>query len=311
MTLAANAPALNSQQALERVLALVLDRVDSPRSKEAYGAAVKAFLVWYRRTDRERFDRASVMSYRAELLDAGRAPSTINQQLSAIRALAKEAGHAGLIDVAVVVGIDDVRGVKNAGTRTGNWLTLPQAQRLLDAPDTSIVKGVRDRAILALMLGCGLRRSEMAALEVRYVQQRDGRWVVVDLVGKGRRVRSVPMPSWAKAVLDVWLRWAGIADGRVFRSLRKGGRLDGSSMTDQAIADVVREYAGALGYTTAAHDLRRTFAKLAMKGGSRLEQIQLSLGHASIRTTERYLGVEQDLTDAPCDHLGLRLEHVA
>jgi site-specific recombinase XerD len=79
-------------------------------------------------------------------------------------------------------------------------------------------------------------------------------------------------------------------------------------VTDQAIADVVRAYTAQVGTRVAAHDLWRTFAKLVMKGGARLEQIQLSLGHASIKTTERYLGVEQDLTDAPCDRLGLRLE---
>jgi integrase len=56
----------------------------------------------------------------------------------------------------------------------------------------------------------------------------------------------------------------------------------------------------------APHDLRRTFAKLAHKGRAPLEQIQLSLGHASIQTTERYLGVRQDLQDAPCDYLGIR-----
>jgi site-specific recombinase XerD len=79
-------------------------------------------------------------------------------------------------------------------------------------------------------------------------------------------------------------------------------------MTDQAIAEVVRAYTANTATPVAAHDLRRTFAKLAMKGGARLEQIQLSLGHASITTTKRYLGVEQDLTDAPCDQLGLRLQ---
>ena len=76
------------------------------------------------------------------------------------------------------------------------------------------------------------------------------------------------------------------------------------SMSDQAVADVVRQYTDE---TLAAHDLRRTWAKLAHKGGAGLDQIQLSLGHGSIRTTERYLGVEQDLTNAPCDRLGLNL----
>jgi len=80
-------------------------------------------------------------------------------------------------------------------------------------------------------------------------------------------------------------------------------------MTDQAIADVVREYGRAIGQNhLAAHVLRRSCAKLAHRGCAGLDQIQLSLGHASIKTTERYLGVDQDLTDAPCDRLGLRLE---
>jgi hypothetical protein len=101
---------------------------------------------------------------------------------------------------------------------------------------------------------------------------------------------------------------AGRTGGRVFRSVRKGGAVSGDGMSAQAVADVVREYAERCGFDgLAAHDLRRTFAKLAHKGGAKLDQIQLSLGHASIKTAERYLGVEQDLQDAPCDHLGLKL----
>jgi integrase len=74
------------------------------------------------------------------------------------------------------------------------------------------------------------------------------------------------------------------------------------------VRNVVVEYAGGRGLKgIAPHDLKRTFAKLAHKGGTGLEQIQLSLGHASIQTTERYLGVEQDLIVVPCDHLGLRV----
>jgi hypothetical protein len=68
----------------------------------------------------------------------------------------------------------------------------------------------------------------------------------------------------------------------------------------------VDEYGTELGTSLRPHDVRRTFAKLAHQGGAPLEQIQITLGHASIQTTERYLGVQQDLTDAPCDHLGIR-----
>jgi integrase len=290
------------------LIRLVLDLLNAPTSKAMYRRALLDFLQWYQAAGSATFDRASVQRYRALLLEAGLAPSTINQKLSAIRALASEAADNGLLDPQLAAGVSRVKGVSSAGIRTGNWLSQVDAQRLLDAPDATTRKGVRDRAILAVLLGCGLRRSEIAALTVAHVQQRDGRWVIVDLVGKHHRVRSVPMPNWTRVAIQAWTERAGIGEGRVFRSLRKGdGAALGADLSTQAIADVVAAYAGRLRIDVAPHDCRRTFAKLALKGGARLEQIQLSLGHASIRTTERYLGVEQDLTDAPCDRLGLRL----
>lgn len=84
------------------------------------------------------------------------------------------------------------------GIRVGNWLSQRQAQTLLSTPNISTVSGLRDRAILAVLLGCGLRRSEVAALTFAHVQQRDGRWCIVDLVGKHGRVRTAPMPAWVK-----------------------------------------------------------------------------------------------------------------
>jgi site-specific recombinase XerD len=87
--------------------------------------------------------------------------------------------------------------------------------------------------------------------------------------------------------------------------VRRYGFLASDCMTAQAIYDVVWGYARKINFMLAPHDCRRTFAKLAHKGGSPIEQIQYSLGHASIRTTEIYLGIEQNLVDAPCDHLGL------
>jgi site-specific recombinase XerD len=307
----ATVPAPARARDVMRLLDLVLDRLNAPTSKAMYRRALLDFLDWYQAQPAATFDRAAVQRYRAMLLEAGRAPSTINQKLSAIRALASEAADNGLLDPQLASGVAKVKGVPSAGTRTGNWLTQAQAQHLLDAPDVGTRKGVRDRAMLAVLLGCGLRRSEIAALTLAHVQQRDGRWVIVDLVGKHHRVRSVPMPSWTKVAIDAWTSRAGVDTGRVFRSLRKGNHgAVGAGLSTQAIANVVAAYAGPLGLTVAPHDCRRTFAKLALKGGARLEQIQLSLGHASIRTTERYLGVEQDLTDAPCDRLGLRLQGV-
>jgi integrase len=100
-----------------------------------------------------------------------------------------------------------------------------------------------------------------------------------------------------------------IYSGSVFRRIDRAGRVIGESLAARSIFHIIRRAGGRIGVPNLApHDLRRTFAKLAHQGKSALEQIQLSLGHASVTTTERYLGVRQDLTDAPCDHLGLTIE---
>ncbi|HEX8247509.1 MAG TPA: tyrosine-type recombinase/integrase [Pyrinomonadaceae bacterium] len=108
--------------------------------------------------------------------------------------------------------------------------------------------------------------------------------------------------------IDAWKTAARLEEGFVFRRVNKGDNLMGESITPQAIRNIVVSYAEKLkNEGIAPHDLRRTFAKLVHKGGSSIDQIQLSLGHDSIQMTEKYLGVEQDLIDAPCDHLGLRI----
>jgi integrase len=107
--------------------------------------------------------------------------------------------------------------------------------------------------------------------------------------------------------IDQYVTAAGIAGGVLFRSVRRGDHLQEDGMTAQAIFDVVKTYAQQIGVEVRPHDLRRTFAKLAHKGNSPIEQIQLSLGHSSVQTTERYIGVQQDLHSAPCDMLGLKL----
>jgi len=298
-----------SQYAYQQITALVTDSLTSEYSRVMYAHALNDFWAWYDGNGRPALTKAVVNRYKVHLQAQDFAPSTINQRLSAIRKFASEASDNGLMPNDIAQGIAKVEGVRTAGVRTGNWLTSSQAQDLLDAPDVSTLKGVRDRAILALMLGGGFRRSEVAGLDFDNIQQRDGRWVVVNLLGKGNRVRSVPIPSWTKHAIDVWASQAGISSGRVFRSINRGGNLSGGSMTSQAVQDVVKLYAKAVGFDISAHDLRRTFAKLSSRGGADIQQIQFSLGHASIKTTEIYLGEFQDITNAPCDALSLRLSN--
>ncbi len=292
----------------DTIIQTVLDAVDSKHTRRAYARSLSEFMTWYTASGLHELNKATVQRYAAELRDRGIGAASVNQRLSAIRKLAREAADNGAMPEQIANGIRAVKGVRQEGTHAGNWLTKEQAQKLLDAPDTKTLKGLRDRALLAVLIGCGLRRQEAANLTLGHIQQREGRWVLVDLIGKRNKVRSVPMPNWTKTAIDAWTRAAEIKSGHVFRSVNKGGKLDGDSMTAQAIRDAVTSYAVRLGLgEIAPHDLRRTFAKLAHKGGAGLDQIQLSLGHASIKTTERYLGVQQDLTDAPCDRLGLRL----
>jgi site-specific recombinase XerD len=295
--------------ALERIKALVLDTLPSAESKRAYRQALDDFFHWCEAEAAGAFTKATVNAYRASLEARGLSPSTINQRLSAIRKLAVEAADNGFMPPELAAAISRVKGAKRSGIRTGQWLTREQAENLISSPNAATMKGKRDRALLAMLVGCGLRRREATALSIEHIQLRDARWVIVDLIGKGGRIRTVPMPSWTKKAIDTWTTAAGIANGLIFRSVNRGGLVRGMSMTPRSIFEVVQGSGLRIGVPNLApHDLRRTFAKLAHKGRAALEQIQLSLGHASVTTTERYLGVRQDLTDAPCDHLGLTVE---
>jgi integrase len=237
----------------------------------------------------------------------GVSPSTVNLRLSPIRKLAREMADNGLLDPAVAAAIERVPGVEKRGNRVGNWLMKEQANDLLNAPDAKTLKGVRDRAILALLIGCGLRRAELLRLDVEDLEQREGRWVLPDLAGKGGRVRTVTVPAGVKTRIDTWLKASGIEQGRLFRPVSKAGSLQGREIRDEKVVwRLVMHYAKAtdLG-KLAPHDLRRTCAKLCRKAGGELEQIQMLLGHSSIQTTERYLGTEQALAHAVNDAIGL------
>ncbi len=173
-------------------------------------------------------------------------------------------------------------------------------------PDRQKLKGKRDYAVLALLVGCGLRRRELAGLAVEDIQLRENRWVIADLCGKGGRIRTVAVPVWVKQGINAWVTAARIEEGRLFRSIKKGGKKIGDTLGDWAVWSIVEQSAKQIGIEHfGAHDLRRTCAKLSRKNSGDLEQIKFLLGHASIQTTERYLGSEQEIEVAVNDDLGL------
>src|SRR5258707_4227105 len=218
----------------QRLKALVLDSVSSPITRRVYSMALDEFLNWFRQEPRPGgFCKATVSAWRASLETRRLGSSSIIIRMSAIRKLAGEAADNGLLAPELAQGISRVKSVKSTGIRVGNWLSLRQAQALLSAPDTSTLRGLRDRAILAVLLGCGLRRSEVAALTFAHLQQRDGRWCIVDLVGKHGRVRTAPMPTWVKVAIDAWTFPAGVTGGHVFRPVNRADRITGDGLREK------------------------------------------------------------------------------
>jgi site-specific recombinase XerD len=292
----------------EKVKALVLDSVSSPITKRVYNMALNEFMDWFQQAPRSGFTKATVHAWRVSLEERGLGSSSIIIRMSAIRKLAAEAADNGLLAAESAAGIRRVKSVKSVGIRVGNWLSPRQAQALLSAPDITTVSGLRDRAILAVLLGCGLRRSEVAAITFSHLQQRDGRWCIVDLIGKHGRVRTAPMPTWVKVAIDAWTSTSGVSDSHVFRPVNRAGCVTGERMGEKVVWQMLKEYAAEIGVPgLAPHDLRRTCAKLCRAAGGELEQIQLLLGHASVQTTERYLGTRQDLVNAPNDAIRLKV----
>jgi integrase len=291
-----------------RMKALVLDSVSSPITKRVYNMALDEFFGWYGKEPRPGFTKATVNAWRVTLDERGLGSSSIIVRMSAIRKLAVEAMDNGLLAPELAAGIQRVKSAKTLGVRTGNWLNTKEAQALLNAPDISKLVGLRDRAIIAVLLGCALRRFEAAALTMGHVQQRDGRWCIVDLIGKHGRIRTVPMPAWVKVAIDAWTGRAGVVDGYIFRPVNRGGRIQGDSLSEKVVWQMLKPYAKAAGVAgIAPHDCRRTAAKLCRAAGGEFEQIQMLLGHAPVQTTERYLGTKQDLVHAPNDGIKLRI----
>jgi len=184
---------------LEHAKAAVLNSLTSQDAQRGYRHAIDEFVDWYCSEPRLAFNRIVVLRYRSHLESRLLAPGTINLRLGAVRRLAYEAADCGLLSTDLAAGIRRVKGVKKLGMRLGNWLTAEQGQALWQTPDQERLKGKRYRAMLALLLACGLRRHEVAAMRLDHLQQREQHWAIVDLVGKSGHVRTFLFPIGSKA----------------------------------------------------------------------------------------------------------------
>src|SRR5205814_6971755 len=257
----------------------VLNSLGSPASRRVYEYAINQFIAWYCSEPRLAFNRIVVVRYRLHLESRHLAANTINQQLAAVRRLAHEAADAGLLSPDLAAGISRVKGVKQLGFR----LSAEQSSEVLKHAYGDRMRAKRDYAMLAMLFGCGFRRSELVGLELDEIQMRQGHWAVVDLNGKGGHIRTVPIPEWVKAALDQWTVAAGVTEGRIFRAVARLGKVWGKGISQNVVWYVVKTCCERVGLEhIAPHDLRRTCAKLCHSSGGELEQIQFLLGHASV-----------------------------
>src|SRR5664280_1871759 len=198
---------------LEQSKSAVLNSLTSQSSQRTYDHAIREFIEWYCSEPRLAFNKAVVTRYRISLEQRRYASTTINLRLAAVRRLAYEAADCGLLSADLAAGIRRVKGAKRLGVPVGNWLTAEQGKRLLLAADEASLRGRRDYAMLAVLLGCGLRRAELTALRIEDLQLREEHWVIADLVGKGGHMRTIPVPDWVKAGIDAWTAASGITAG--------------------------------------------------------------------------------------------------
>ena len=272
---------------LEVAKSAVLNSLSCPDAQRGYRHAIDEFVDWYCSEPRLSFSRTVVVRYRMHLESRHLAPGTINLWLGAVRRLAYEAADCGLLSADLAAGIRRVKGVKKLGVRLGNWLTAQQGAALWQAPDQERLKGKRDRALLSLLLACGLRRHEVAQLTIDHLQQREGHWAIVDLSGKGGHVRTVPAPDWVYRELSAWIEAAGVKTGRLFRRVSSAGKAWGEEVTENLAWHIVKEFATKTGVRTSR---RTTFAgpvpDCAVRPEANWNRSSSSWGTCLVQTTD-------------------------
>jgi len=287
----------------------------APNSQRAYESRLRAFLDWQHRQEDAHLV-THLKQYVGHLRDDRElAPRSVQAHINTIKGMLKT---AAALEPSLAAGIPQLQLVKAPvvrGELQGKRLNQQQAKELLAAPGIDTLKGVRDSAILGLLLALGLRRSEVCNLTWGHLTEMEGHNVIANLKGKHGRIRTLKVPVWLWRAMMKWGRESGFdmtdpercifvpitKDGYVLRT-RKG-------VTPHAIYKMLNYYTKLAGLPAVKpHDLRRTAALLSRRGGATIEQVQLMLGHASPQTTSNYIGETLNLDDNAVDYNPLRLQ---
>ena len=221
------------------------------------------------------------------LLKEDLAPSTINSYLAALKGVARQAWLLKQIDSDAYFHIRDIKSVSGSRLISGRALGRPEIRTLLRSMDSEMtLANLRDAALICTLVGCGLRRSEIVALDLEDLSWNQDAIIVR---GKGNKERLAHMPEQLIPRLKKWLFVRGDDAGPVFTRIRRGDQLVIRRLSAQAVYDILRrrQFPAQIERFT-PHDLRRTFATSLLDNGEDIRVVQVAMGHSSIETTKRY-----------------------
>jgi integrase len=227
---------------------------------------------------------AAVRSIIAELY----APATANKILAALRGVLREAWRLGLMTAEEFHRAADVPSVRGTTPPRGRSLSRDELSGLFQscAADATPA-GKRDAALLAVLYGCGLRRSELVDLSLADYDSKTG--AVQVRSGKGNKARTTYAPEGIRGALTAWLGVRGWSEGPLFCPINKAGKLALRPMTDQAVRKILRKRGMAAGVAPfSPHDLRRSMISDLLDAGADISTVQRLAGHANVSTTTRY-----------------------
>jgi integrase len=286
----------------------------SLNTQRAYEGRLEAFMLWRSKQENAPFV-AQLKQYVAYLReDQKLSPRSVQAHINTIKGMLRTAAALEPELASGLPQLDLVKPPPVRGEIQGRRLNPQQARELLDAPGQTTPKGLRDSAIIGLLLTLGLRRSEICNLTWGHFAEMEGHRVIVNLKGKHGRIRTMKMPVWLWRLVHRWGGESGMdmneLDRCVFIPITKDGKVltRRRGMTPHAIYKMLNVYTKMSGLPPVKpHDLRRTAALLARRGGASIEQVQLMLGHASPQTTSNYIGETLNLDDNAVDYNPLRL----